>query len=83
MDVHEDLHLPAEAITELTKRFIIRKEKNLKDRLVNFGRSNKHKDDFYALRDINLEIPAGQTIGLVGHNGSGKSPCSRPSVASL
>ena len=64
---------PVIRITELTKRFIIRKEKNLKDRLVNFGRSNKHKDDFYALRDINLEIPAGQTIGLVGHNGSGKS----------
>jgi ABC-type polysaccharide/polyol phosphate transport system ATPase subunit len=60
-------------ITGLTKRFIIRKEKNLKDRLVNLGRSNKHKDDFYALRDINLEILAGQTIGLVGHNGSGKS----------
>jgi len=60
-------------ITGLTKRFILRKEKNLKDRLVNLGRSNKHKDDFYALLDINLEIPAGQTIGLVGHNGSGKS----------
>lgn len=27
----------------------------------------------YALRDINLEIPDGQFIGMIGHTGSGKS----------
>jgi ABC-2 type transport system ATP-binding protein len=57
----------------VTKRFVIRKEKSLKERIVNFGRSNAHKDDFHALSDIDIEIPLGQTVGLVGHNGSGKS----------
>ncbi len=30
-------------------------------------------DEFRALQDINLEVPKGQTLGIVGRNGSGKS----------
>jgi len=64
---------PVIEIENLSKRFIIRKDKSLKERLVNARRSSLHKDDFWALRDVNVTINSGSTIGLIGPNGSGKS----------
>ena len=42
---------------------------NIKFENVSFA----YKDDFYVLRDLNLEIKENQTIAFVGHTGSGKS----------
>lgn len=60
-------------IENLSKHFTIRKEKSLKERVVNFGRSRAHKEEFWALRDVNVTIESGTTVGLIGPNGSGKS----------
>ena len=42
---------------------------NIKFENVSFS----YKDDFYVLRDLNLEIKENQTVAFVGHTGSGKS----------
>jgi ABC-type polysaccharide/polyol phosphate transport system ATPase subunit len=42
----------------------------LKDLLLS---ETSRADEFWALRDINLEVPKGETLGIVGQNGSGKS----------
>ena len=67
------MNTPVIEVKDLSKRFVIRKDKSLKERLVNYRRSNLHKDDFWALRDVNITINSGSTIGLIGPNGSGKS----------
>jgi len=43
----------------------------LKERLVR-GRA-RNSQDFWAVRNVDLEIPTGSVYGLIGHNGSGKS----------
>jgi ABC-2 type transport system ATP-binding protein len=64
---------PVIQVNDVSKKFVIRKDKSLKERLVNSRRSRAHAEEFWALRDINLEIDAGHTLGLIGGNGSGKS----------
>lgn len=62
------------SVREVEKRFTIRKDNSLKERIVTLGRAGRrHSEDFWALRGVSLDIPAGSTVGLLGPNGSGKS----------
>jgi len=55
------------------KRFLRQADRRntLKERLVR-GRA-RNTQDFWAVKDINVQIPQGSVYGLIGHNGSGKS----------
>ncbi len=64
---------PVIRVTHVSKKFVIRKDKSLKERLVNARRSRANVEEFWALRDIDLEVDPGHTLGLIGGNGSGKS----------
>ncbi len=64
---------PAIEIRGVSKSFRLYREKytSLKERVIHFGQPPH--EEFWALRDIDMDIPQGQTVGLLGHNGSGKS----------
>jgi homopolymeric O-antigen transport system ATP-binding protein len=35
--------------------------------------SGNHSKEFWAVRNVNLDLPAGTTLGIIGQNGSGKT----------
>lgn len=61
------------SVDNVSKRFRIYsdRDQSLKGAFLHGGRGKF--EDFWALKDISLEIPEGETFGLLGHNGSGKS----------
>lgn len=60
-------------VIDVSKRFRLYHERNqtLKSAILR-GKTSKH-EDFWALRDISLDVIEGHTYGLIGSNGSGKS----------
>jgi len=64
-------------IVSVSKAFSIRhnRSNSLKSSFVGIfhPRYQERVEEFWALRDINLEIQAGEAFGIIGRNGSGKS----------
>ena len=52
------------------------KHESLKEYLLAMVQGRLQYDEFYALRDVSLDIMPGDFYGLVGLNGSGNPPCS-------
>ncbi len=60
---------------QVSKRFIIYPDqrKTVQERVISLLRRRPSGEEFWALRDVDFSIEPGQSLGLVGHNGAGKS----------
>ncbi|MDO8490182.1 MAG: ABC transporter ATP-binding protein [bacterium] len=60
-------------VHNVSKKFI--SYSSQRDRLFDLATGGRAKrgTDFWALKDINFEVPKGSTFGIIGQNGSGKS----------
>ena len=60
-------------IDHVSKLFRKQKQKTFKEFLPALFGGKSTSETFWALKDINLEVKKGDTIGIIGPNGSGKS----------
>jgi ABC-2 type transport system ATP-binding protein len=63
----------AVVVSDVSKSFRIYRDRNKSIKATVLKGSRAKYDEFWALKDIVLEIPQGKTFGLLGNNGSGKS----------
>lgn len=66
---------PALKVEHVGMKFNLSKEKvdNLKEYFIKFVKKELTYQEFWALKDVNFEVQAGDRVGIVGLNGAGKS----------
>lgn len=57
----------------VSKRFVLEEGRTLREFLPALFRGQGYSEPFYALRDVSFTMNRGETVALIGRNGSGKS----------
>jgi len=63
----------AVSVRDVSKTFRVYHDRNQSLKATILKRGRARYEEFWALRDVSLEVPHGLTFGLLGRNGSGKS----------
>ena len=63
----------AVSVENVSKMFRLYHDRNQSLKAAVLRRGRARYEEFQALDDVSLEVPAGTTFGLIGENGSGKS----------
>ena len=58
---------------EVSKRFQLQEGRTLREFMPALFRGQAWAEPFYALRDVTFTMDRGETVGIIGRNGSGKS----------
>src|SRR6266487_3005695 len=60
---------------KVSKRFTLQKDRrnSIQERIAGLFRPRARGETFWALRDVSFSVGQGESLGLVGHNGAGKS----------
>src|SRR5512145_2279295 len=60
---------------KVSKRFMLHRERrnSIQERVAGLLRPRAKGQEFWALRDVSFSVAKGESLGLVGHNGAGKS----------
>lgn len=60
----------------VSKKFLLRhnRPRSFQEAVIGaFSRSNRGREEFWALRDFSLRVEPGEIVGIIGDNGAGKS----------
>lgn len=64
---------PAVVVDDVSKHFRLYHDRNQSLKAIVMRGGRARFEEFWALRDVSLEVPQGSTFGFIGTNGSGKS----------
>lgn len=65
--------LPEIEFRHVTKKFMLREGRTLREFASAILSRKPWGDEFHALEDVSFEVGQGETVGIIGRNGSGKS----------